>query len=227
MNLDERLKGNRNDFIESNKKFIYFTAYKVCGRRLNWENDDELSIALIAFNKACNTYKDERGNFFTYARVLIKNALINYFKGASKKYSLVFNDDCDIEEIDLKKSISNYEIDMENRIRAEEIQLLNKELSQYNITFRDLIENSPSHSDTKNNLLNLAIQCLNETIIVDYIYKYKMLPIKEICLLAGVKRKFLEKWRRYLIALILILNNDEYTYLKSYLDIKVGDSDEK
>ncbi|GAA0726287.1 RNA polymerase sigma-I factor [Clostridium malenominatum] len=226
MNLNEHLKGNRSDFIENNKGFIYSTAYRVCGRKLSWENDDELSIAMIAFDKACNTYKEERGNFFSYAKVLIKNSLINYFKAASKKYSLVFNDECDLEEINLKQSVSNYEISMENEARAEEINLLNNELSQYNIAFRDLVENSPSHSDTKNNLLNVAFQCAKESIIMDYIYKNKMLPIKEICILAGVKRKFLEKWRRYLIAVILILSNNEYTYLKSYLDIKVGDSND-
>ena len=87
-----------------------------------------------------------------------------------------------------------------------------------------LVESSPSHKDTKDKLLNLAFICSKERSIVDYIYNNKMLPVKQICLFTGENRKFIEKWRRYIITLILIFSNNEYIYIRSYLNIKVGDS---
>lgn len=53
------LPQNRSNFIEANKGFVYSTTSKLCKRQLIWENDEELSIALIAFNIACDKY-DER-----------------------------------------------------------------------------------------------------------------------------------------------------------------------
>lgn len=227
MVLREEFIGSRDDFIEKNKKFIYSITSNICKRNLQWENDDELSIALLAFNNACKTYVESKGNFFSYAKVLIKNALIDYFRKASNNPYLIFNsDDKELEFIDSKNSLTSYEIQQENLKRNEEIMAFSKELKEYKLSFEVLVESSPSHKDTKDKLLNLAFICSKETSIIDYVYNNKMLPVKQICLLTGENRKLIEKWRRYILTLILIFSNNEYIYLRSYLNIKVGDNDE-
>jgi len=227
MFLKDEIIGSRNDFIEKNKKFIYSITSNICKRNLQWENDDELSIALIAFNNACKTYMENKGNFFSYAKVLIKNALIDYFRKASNNPYLIFNsDEKELEFIDTKNSLTNYEIQQENLTRSEEIMTFSKELNEYKLSFEVLVEASPTHKDTKNKLLNLAFICSKEADIVDYIYSNKMLPVKQICILTGENRKLIEKWRRYILALILIFSNNDYMYLRSYLNIKVGDNNE-
>lgn len=227
MVLKEELIGSKDDFIEKNKKFIYSITSNICKRNLQWENDDELSIALIAFNNACKTYVESKGNFFSYAKVLIKNALIDYFRKASNNPYLIFNsDDKELEFIDSKNSLTSYEIQQENLKRNEEILAFSNELKEYKLSFEVLVESSPSHKDTKDKLLNLAFICSKETSIVDYMYSNKMLPVKQICLLTGENRKLIEKWRRYILTLILIFSNSEYIYLRSYLNIKVGDNGE-
>jgi RNA polymerase sigma factor len=35
-----------------------------------------------------------------------------------------------------------------------------------------------------------------------------------------MKRKFIEQWRKYLVALLTIVSSDEYLYLKEYIDFK-------
>ncbi|MCT8977126.1 RNA polymerase sigma-I factor [Clostridium sp. CX1] len=223
MNLNGQLIDNRNDFIERNKKFIYNTTASICKRTLQWENDDELSIALIAFNNACDTYVENKGNFLSYAKVLIKNALIDYFRKSSNNPYLIFNsEDEDTEYIYDKDSLTNYEIEQENLRRSEEIIAFSNELKRYKLSFEDLVKSSPSHKDTKDKLLNLCLACSNEASILEYIKSSKKLPVKEICILAGANRKFIEKWRRYILTLILIFSNKEYIYLRSYLNIKVG-----
>ena len=221
------LQDDRDKFIEDNKNFIYNTAYKVCKRKLDWHNDDELSISLIAFNNACNTYNQSKGNFYSYAAVLIKNALIDSFRKAKNTPFLVFdNEDDTIEYLDTKSSIIEFEKSLETKRRADEIMLFSKELSSYKISFSDLVESSPSHKDTRDSLLNLALLCIKDENILSTIKRKKTLPVKEILLLGNYNRKFIENWRRYILVLILILSTDEYPYIKSYLNIKVGEKHE-
>jgi RNA polymerase sigma factor len=218
---------DRNTFIEDNKAFIYNTAYNICKRKLSWENDDELSISLIAFNNACNTFKEEKGNFYSYAKVIIKNSLIDYFRKAKNTPFVMFaNEEEELQYIDVKNSVEQYSVELDNKGRAEEIKEFSKELALYKLDFSTLVKSSPSHKDTRDSLLNIAFACAGEETIVNTIKEKKMLPIKEIMLLTGSNRKLLEKWRRYILILILILSSDKYPYIRSYLNIKVGENNE-
>lgn len=215
---------SRDEFIQSNKDFVYRITYNVCKRNISWENDDELSIALIAFNKACDNYNESKGDFFAYSKVIIRNALIDYFRKNSQNPWLTFDDDeSTINYIDSKISMDQFSIANENSYRAEEIVLFTKELSDYGLDFNVLADSSPSHTDTRNSLLRIAASCSANEDILFKIRKKKLLPIKDICLYTGANKKTLEKWRRYLLALILILSSNEYPYIKSYLNIRAGD----
>lgn len=216
---------NRDKFIEENKAFIYATAYKICKRNLSWENDDELSISLIAFNNACNNFEENKGNFYGYAKIIIRNALIDYFRKMNNTPYVAFdNDNDELQYIDYKTSLDKFELENENKKRAEEIALLSKELAEYKLDFNLLLKSSPSHKDTRDSLLNIAFFCIKEETILNYVKQKKLLPVKEIMILTGSNRKLIEKWRRYILILILILSNDDYLYIKSYLNIEVGEN---
>jgi RNA polymerase sigma factor len=218
------LPDNRNNFIEANKGFIYSTASNLCKRRLSWENDEDLSVALIAFNTSCDKYDETKGNFYGFSKVIIKNALIDFFRKNKTSPNLIFeNNDGNINYIDEKNSLNNYETQIENKFRVDEIILFSEELSKYKIDFNSLIDLSPSHKDTRNNILNVAFLCSKEEYILSYLKTKKRLPIKEIIMLTASNRKLIEKWRIYIISLILILSNPEYVYLRSYLNIKEGE----
>lgn len=205
---------DKNNFIKESKLFIYISANSICKKRLQWENDDELSIALIAFDKAIESYSSSRGNFYSYAKIVIRNSLIDYFRiGINNHLSL--NDE--------EATNYFYEIEKENKLRSEEMEAYTIELTKYSITLEDLVDNSPSHIDAKEKLLDLAFLCSGNEEILCFIKKNKMLPIKKIILLTGIKRKYIEKWRKYLISVILILFNDTYKYMRSYLNISVGE----
>ncbi|NMM62673.1 RNA polymerase subunit sigma-28 [Clostridium sp. P21] len=228
MSLQENLIKNRDTFIEENKKFIYNVTFSICKKRLQWENDDELSVALIAFNNACNSYVETRGNFFSYAKVIIKNALIDYFRKNSNKYLLSFGEENDeLENAFFKNSLSEYDIKQENMKRCEEIKVLSEELKKYNISFKDLVKNSPCHKDTKDKLLNVSFSCSKDYSILDYIHKHRRLPVKQICIITGCSRKLIDQWRKYILSLIVIISNESYYYITSYLNIKVGEDNEK
>lgn len=216
---------DRELFINEHKDFVYKVALSVCKRKLEWENDDELSIALIAFNKAIDSYDKKRGNFFSYAKMLIKNALIDYFRKSSKLV-YVYLDDDELMPVEINTSLDKYEIEEENKNRLQEIMKFTSKLKEYGISFSDLVENSPKHKDTREELLNIAFKISINTELVETILRKKQLPIKQICLLTNKKEKLLEKWRKYLIALILILSDEELVYIRSYLNIKIGDEND-
>ena len=223
-NIDELIAENRSNFIEVNKGFIYSTTSKVCKRHLIWENDEELSISLMAFNMACDKYDKTKGNFYGFSKVIIKNALIDFFRKNKTSPNLIFdNSNGSVDYIDGKNSINNYEIEIENEFRVDEIALLSEELLKYKIDFNSLLSLSPSHKDTRDNLLNVAFLCAREQSILSYLKTKRRLPTKEIIILTASNRKLIEKWRIYIISLILILVNPEYVYLKSYLNIKEGE----
>jgi len=223
-NIEALFIENRNNFIEDNKGFIYLTTSKICKRHLNWENDEELSIALTSFNIACDKYDKTKGNFYCFGKIVIKNALIDFFRKNKTCPTLMFsNNESNIDYIDSKNSINNFEIQIENEFRVDEINLFSKELLKYKIDFNSLINLSPSHKDTRNTLLNVAFLSSREDSILSHLRTKRRLPTKEIIMLTASNRKLIEKWRIYIISLILIITNPEYVYLKSYLDIKEGD----
>ncbi|MEY8000077.1 RNA polymerase sigma-I factor [Clostridium sp. Mt-5] len=225
--INHLIHENKNEFIHENKNFIYKCTYTISKRHLQWENDDELSIALIAFNKACDNYTECKGNFYTYAKVIIRNALIDYFRKNKNSPLLTFdNGDYNMEKLNNNSAITSFELEVNNKNRADEIIELNKELTKYKIDFNGLVNNSPKHKDTRNNVLKLVLKICNNNEISNSILNNRQLPIKKICIYTGFNKKFLDKWRKYIIALFIIFNSEKFLYIKSYLNIKVGESNE-
>ncbi|WP_461206542.1 sigma-70 family RNA polymerase sigma factor [Clostridium sp. DL1XJH146] len=216
-------KENRNNFIEENKFFIYKTTYRICRRKLDWKNDDELCIALIAFNKACDNYTEKRGTFSSYASTVIRNSLIDYFRKKDTNVHLTYNSNENSDYIDQTNSLNQYKLQNDNELRSQEIKLLNNELNNFKISFTDLVNNSPKHLDTRKNILKLAFLCSKNNEILNLLRSNHKLPIKNIIILTQSKRKFIEKWRKYIIALIIVISNEDYQYIRSYLSLEVGD----
>lgn len=211
---------SRDYLIETNKGFIRRISSYICKRNLDWSNDDELSIALIAFNESIDSYNPRKGlQFLSYSRMLINSRLIDYFrKNTNNAVALSAIEDDELFAVENREAYDRYSISNTTEERALEISMFNKELSQYGLSMCDLTENSPKHRDTRKILFNTALKCSSRKEIVYSLKKNRMLPLKEIEVLAGVKRKFLEQWRKYIIALLIITSSDEYAYLKEYIE---------
>jgi RNA polymerase sigma factor len=224
-NLVEKAKTGdisaRKFLIDTNKGFIRRTSSYICKRNLDWANDDELSIALLSFNEAIESFNPQRGSdFLSYARVLIRSRLVDYFrKNSSVSLSINSMDDEEISSIENKEAMDRYYISCISEERAMEIRMFNDELSEYKLSISELTENSPKHRDTRKTLFYIASVCGSDREIMRSLKKNKMLPIKEIMDRVDVKRKLIEQWRKYLIALLIIVSSDEYSYLKEYISL--------
>lgn len=221
--LDKAQKGDicsRDELIGSNRGFIRRISSYICKRSLDWANDDELSIALLAFNEAIDSFNPDKGaEFMTYCSMLMKSRLIDYFrKNKNPHISLDSMEDEELSLIESKEALDRYSISHAAEERAVEIRMFNRELLDYGVSIADLTVNCPKHKDTRRQLFQVAARVSMEKKTISMLKKNKMLPIKDVMDTTGVKRKFLEQWRKYLIALLVIVSSDEYLYLKEYLD---------
>ena len=69
-----------DDMIREYMPFIRSETAKFLNRPPVDSNDDELSIAMIAFHEAIQGYERQRGSFLAFAAQLIRNRLIDYYR---------------------------------------------------------------------------------------------------------------------------------------------------
>lgn len=220
MDLNILSKENRNNFINSNKEFIKNILIEIHKNKSKEITEEELSIGIFAFNNACNSYDDAFGNFYSYSKVIIKNHVLKYFWDASNTPQLYFYDD----KPEIPIEINEAEKAAEDKIYAKEIEIFKEHLIDYNLTYTSLIKNCSYNKNIKNDILNIAFLCSKEIFILNLIDENKCIPIEKVSLLTKYKINFIEKWKNYILALIIIFSNEDLLYLRAYLNINVGDN---
>jgi RNA polymerase sigma factor len=211
----------RNQLIQQYKPFIIKTVSNVCKRFIR-EEDDELSIGLIAFNEAIEKYEPHKGgSFISFAELLIKRRLIDYIRKEARVRDIVLDTDEDDENavqtyLDTKLSIDEFYKQIEQEQRREEIIHYQQVLKEFGIHFHDLVEQSPKHRDARINAINVAKLVVDNKELLKQLFQKKQLPIKQLENMAEVSRKTIERNRKYIIAVAVILAGD-YIYLKDYI----------
>lgn len=217
---DEKLL---NELIHSYKPFIAKTVSSVC-KRFIYETDDEFSIGLIAFNEAIHKYNPEKGHsLIRFSEILIKRRVIDYIRTQSKteNISLDVGNQTDHEEfdgtlIDAELSIDAYKEKAENELRKEEIIRFTEVLEQYHLSFSDLLQQSPKHADARKNAILVAKTLVENDELKELFLLKKKLPMKHLENHVEVSRKTIERNRKYIMAITLILIGD-FIFLKDYI----------
>ncbi|MBK5445663.1 MULTISPECIES: RNA polymerase sigma factor SigI [Peribacillus] len=212
----------RNDIIESFKPFIAKAVSSVC-RRYIYESDDEFSIGLIAFNEAIDKYSPEKGrSLLAFAETLVKRRVIDYLRSQSRSKEIILdfsqNEENDQSQIylDNENSIQEYEIQKESEKRKEEIQLYISHLQDFGLSFDDLVENSPKHADARKGAIMIAKLLMDDDDLKEILFTKKRLPVKQLEGKVDVSRKTIERNRKYIIAVAIIINGD-FLYLNDYI----------
>lgn len=213
----------REDLIDSYKPFIAKTVSSVCKRYIH-ESDDEFSIGLIAFNEAIQKYSSEKGNsLLSFAEVMIKRRVIDYIRQQSRNQGISFQIAADPSEEEKQRSTIEDELSLEDfrkqteqELRREEILQFQNVLEEFELSFQDLLEQSPKHADARKNAMLIAKMMVENEELKLLLMEKKRLPIKQLEDMVNVSRKTIERNRRYIIAIALILIGD-YVYLKEYI----------
>lgn len=200
----------RERLIEEYRSFIAREAGRVCRRPLEWGRDDELSIALIAFNEAIDAYNHERKHGIeSLARMVIRRRLIDYFRSTKNHRE-------NLVSTVAMRTISMEE-DWEQGEREEEIKRYRQLLQTYRLDFNLVASSLPKHRQTRIKLRSVARILASRPDLMKILHSTRKLPRQELSQLSGATPRVLERGRVYIIALALLLSGDEFPHLREYV----------
>lgn len=228
VSINERVEKIKNDeqeinrLVEEYKPFIASCVEKAAGRYVKYGEDDELSIGLMAFVEAARYYNSSRGNFLSFAHNVIKRRLIDYYRKEKKHLGTVslhekINGSEDEIDLSADESVIKYNLQEISEYRRLELEELKKELGEWGISFLELVEASPKHEKTRKAYSEIARFLMSRPELVTLVNQKRYLPILEIEKGTNVPRKTIERSRKYIIAVYIILTGD-YQYIKDFVD---------
>ncbi|ADG82049.1 FliA/WhiG subfamily RNA polymerase sigma-28 subunit [Thermincola ferriacetica] len=218
----------RERLIKRYSPFVLKITSKVCGRFVHMGEDDEVSIGLMAFNEAIDCYDDNKNmSFLSFAETVIKRRLVDYFRKEQQNKNAVPLSSFETEDedesegtlyhIEAKRSQEVYQQASLAAERKEEIFIYNQKLQEFGLTFAELVKISPKHEDARVRAIEVAHLISRDEEIKEYLLRKKELPLKTIEQRVDISRKTLERQRKYIIAVALILIND-FAHLKQYVE---------
>lgn len=217
----------REKLIKRFKPLVIKTASSLSGRYIDATRDDEVSIGMLAVDQAIDTFKIEGGtSFFSYAEIVIKRRLIDFYRREKRLSKAIpfsslggeTNEEnySAINQIEHHRALAEFQKEQENSDRQEEIKQYTKKLKDYGIAFTDLVSNAPKHEDARLRALEVARLIARRKDLKDHLESKKELPLKQIENLVTVSRKTLERQRKYIIAMAIIICG-EFKFLQEYL----------
>lgn len=223
----------RERLIRAFTPYVMRVASQVAGRYLQPGRDEEISIALLAFNEAIGSFEASRGTgFLSFAETVMRRRLIDYFRretGRRREIPMSGFEETDdegnvqnpIEGLHATEAFSHQE---EVAERAEEILRYRELLAGYGISLVELVRLAPRHEDARRRAIAAARRVAADPVRLRYLREKKELPLKALQQEVAVSRKTLERQRKYIIAIALALSED-FFYLPEYLR-KASEPDE-
>lgn len=218
----------REGLIKKYYPFILKVTARTC-KRFVYPEDDEVSIAILAFNEALNKYNiEQRKSFFSFAELVIRNRLIDYFRQSKQRVkdvpwsSLLRDDDnkddltTPIDKLTWQSAVEHHYEEETAKMRRDELLEYSEQLKMYGIEFKDLVAESPRHQDARITAYQVAKLIYEKKGYLNYLQKTKTLPLKNLMKEVKVSRKTLERRRKYIIALVIIMWGEFY-FLQDYL----------
>lgn len=216
-------ESTREDLIRREEQTILRTASSVCHRYIS-KSDDEWSVALEAFSHALDVYSEEKGSFLPFAQMLIRRALIDYYRSQKNTrqeipvapHVLEGSGAPDEDPSGVYLAVVTSSREACDRSLREEILAANEQLTAYGFRFFDLTECSPQQDKTKRECAVAIRFMLTDSALFNSLERSRKLPIKQLAVVSGVRRKTLERYRKYIIMAVLVLDGD-YPQLAEYL----------
>lgn len=217
-------KQAREDLLRQYTPLVLRVGSQVSGRYLQVGRDEEVSIGLLALNEAVDRFDPVRGaSFISFAEMVIKRRLIDYYrrqKGRAEiPLSELESEDDEgnmLQGVEQREAMDRHALAQEAEDRKFEIIRYSKRLAEYGIKFSELPEVSPKHEDARERALEAARLVARTPLFAQHLQAKKELPLKQLEERVGVSRKTLERQRKYIIAVALIMLEDFY-HLRQFI----------
>ena len=224
--LPERLSLAQSDRGELSALIRDYTPFiKKCVAAVMFgsqSKEDCLTEAMLAFAHSVQTYKEEFGSFVAYARTVIKNRLIDSARNelAYKNhihYETASDDENETPGWDSDMAITAFNRQEEEKNLALEIEALNEEFEKWGFSWAVLQKKCPKQERSRKVCQEIAKAGLQSPLLLCEMTDKMVLPYTKLC--ETFPKKALEKFRIYIIALILI-QKGEYPYIYSFVPQK-------
>ncbi len=212
--------GKADALIRDFLPFIRAEASKTMSRSCT-DQDDEYSIAMIAFHEAVLGFERRRGSFIGYAATCIRSRIIDFqrrearHRGHLSIHETYGEDDHELLE-ELADERDHYDEVATREATRQEIAELTVTLSSFGVSFADVSDNCPRQERTLH-ACAAAIRCgVQNPKILEDLLRTKKLPMGALVRLSGADRKTLERHRKYILAMLLIQTNG-YEIIRGHL----------
>lgn len=212
----------REKLIRTSSQTILRSA-SAAAKRYVTESDDEWSVALYAFSKAIDAYSPEKGEFLPFAQMLIHRSLIDYYRSENRHRpeipvapEVMEGNGEEEENADAYLAVVKQSMQKEDHSLQDEIMEANELFSAFGFSFYDLTACSPKQEKTRRECILAVRYMMNPRERAEDFKRTARLPIREIKKATGVSAKTLDRYRKYLVAVILLLSGD-FPHLAEYL----------
>ncbi len=214
----------RERLIERFTPFILRVTTRAVGHYVRMGQDDEVSVAMIAFNEAIDRFDASRGgNFLALAETVIRRRLVDHYRRerphAEIPLSAFSGDDPERDAPfpgEEQAAIETHLAEVASQERREEIERYRAELGVVGIDFQQLLRHAPRHRDARAAAVSVARLVAATPEFASFLRERGTLPMGRIDGRVEVSRKTLERHRKYIVAVALALMGD-YPYLQTYL----------
>ena len=196
---------NIDKLVKGHMPFIIKTLANLTGRYISIENDEVFSIGLSAFVESVERYDEKRGNFLSFARLVIESRVKTYLIKENKR----------IKAESLEEMMENgHEVGQQETSTGttdafqEEVEVYKQELLKFGLTLEDLADKAPKHADTKANAVEIGRIAGADKPTVELTYKKRKLPIRAVARIASVTEKVVKGSKTFILSALLIFANN-------------------
>ena len=207
-------KNALDDVYEHLSQFCLRVISKTCSKYIN-PNDEEAGIIANVILDALEKYHFDRGSFMVYLGQAVRNRTIDGLRKEKRIPSVtVYSLDADIMPSGTEKVF--FEDIIDDIARKQEIHVFEQLLASFELSSGELVNVSPRQSKTREQAQRAAWLIAQDSELSSYLIAKGMLPHKVLEEKFNLNRGILDRYRKYIIAAVLIHVND-LGYLKPYV----------
>ncbi len=111
----------------------------------------------------------------------------------------------------------SYTAEERRRLRRDIREYLN-DLTGYQVSLKKLCGLKVSYND-RNKILNLSLILINDPLIAQTLVETRQLPVVDAARITGSSHRYIEEFRDYIIAYMLLFGTEEHSFLSRQLSI--------
>lgn len=203
-----------DDVYDHISQFCLRVISKTCGKYIN-PDDDVAAIIPNVILDVLDKYNSERGSFMVYLGQAIRNRTIDGLRREKRSPSIPFSHlDRDILMVGMDDVF--FEDIIDDIARKQEIKEFEILLAKFDLNFGVLANVSPRQSKTREQAQRAAWVIAHDPELSAHLISKGMLPHKILEERFQMNRNILDRYRKYIIAAVLIHVYD-LNYLKPYV----------